>query len=67
VNTRISFTDASNRYTVMAFCDNLFNTLGYDGAVGIPVSAAGANQVIDRLASFTAPRTFGVELQYRWR
>jgi iron complex outermembrane receptor protein len=67
VNLRLSYTDKANRFTVIAFCDNVFNTLGYDGAVGIPVTAAGPGQIVDRLASFTPPRTIGVELQYRFK
>lgn len=66
VNLRASFTDDRNRYTVIGFVDNVFNTLGYDAAGGIPVTAPGANQIIDRLASYTAPRTYGLEVQFRF-
>jgi iron complex outermembrane receptor protein len=66
VNLRASFTDDRNRYTVIAYATNIFNTLGYDAAVGIPVSNPGPGQVIDRLASYTAPRTYGVEVQFRF-
>jgi iron complex outermembrane receptor protein len=67
VNLRATWTGADNRYTVIAFVNNLWQTTGYDNAYGVPVTNPGANQVIDTLVSLTAPRTFGLELQYRFK
>jgi iron complex outermembrane receptor protein len=67
LNLRATYTDSAKHYTVIVFMDNVANTLGYDAATGIPVTNPGPNQVIDKLVSLTAPRTFGVELQYRFR
>ncbi|HLZ84155.1 MAG TPA: TonB-dependent receptor, partial [Caulobacteraceae bacterium] len=67
VNLRVSFTDTNNRWTLIGYADNLFNTVGYDNVYGVPVTNPGRNQVIDDLVSLTAPRTFGVEFQYRFR
>jgi iron complex outermembrane receptor protein len=67
VNLRATFTDTKNRYSVIVFADNVFNTTGYDGTGGIPVTNPGPEQVVDRLVSYTAPRTYGVEFQYRFR
>jgi iron complex outermembrane receptor protein len=67
LNLRATYTDTAKHYTLIVFMDNVANTLGYDAAVGIPVTAAGPTQISDRLASYTAPRTFGLELQYRFR
>jgi iron complex outermembrane receptor protein len=67
VNLRATWTDVNNRYTLAAFADNLANAVGYDNGYGQPVTNPGPGQVIDRLVSLTAPRTFGVEFQYRFR
>jgi iron complex outermembrane receptor protein len=67
VNLRATWTDAKDRFNVIVFCDNVFDTVGYDDSVGIAVTNPGPNQVIDKLVSLTAPRTFGVELQVRFR
>jgi iron complex outermembrane receptor protein len=66
VNLRATWTDTTNRYSVIAYANNVFNTVGYDGSAGLAVTPAGPGQVIDRIASFTAPRVVGVELQYRF-
>ncbi len=65
VNLRATWTDVKNRYSIIAYADNLFNTTGYDSAGGVLVNTS--PEVTDRLASLTAPRTFGVEFQYRFR
>ncbi len=67
VNLRITWTDTDNRWSLIGYADNLFNTVGYDNAYGVPVTNPGPNQVIDKLVSLTAPQTFGVEFQYRFR
>jgi iron complex outermembrane recepter protein len=69
VNVRANWTGANNRYSVIFYVNNLFNTVGYDGTGGLAVTSAapGIPQVIDRIASFTDPRVYGVELQYRFR
>jgi iron complex outermembrane receptor protein len=67
VNLNATWTGVNNRYNIILFCNNVFDTRGYDAAGGIPVTNPGPNQIIDNLISFTAPRTFGVEVQVRWR
>jgi iron complex outermembrane receptor protein len=67
VNLRATWTGADNRYSLIAFVDNVFNTVGYDGTDGILVTNPGAGQVVDKLESLIAPRTFGVEVQYRFK
>ena len=67
VNLRATWTDAKNRYSLVAYADNIFDTLGYDNAYGVAVTNPGPSQAISRLVSLTAPRTFGVEFQYRFR
>jgi iron complex outermembrane receptor protein len=65
VNVRATWTDAKDRYTVFVYADNLFNTLGYDTAVGAPISASPL--VVYKGYGLTAPTTYGVEFQYRFR
>jgi iron complex outermembrane receptor protein len=69
LDLRASFTDAKNRFTIIAYAKNLLNTLGYDGATGfstaqpypfIPVSVA-------QIYGLTPPRTYGIEVQVRFR
>jgi iron complex outermembrane receptor protein len=67
VNFRATWTGNDNRYSVIFYVNNLFDSVGYDGTGGLKVTAAGANQTIDRLVSLTAPRVYGVEVQYRFR
>ena len=69
VNVRATWTDIHDRYSVIFYVNNLFDTIGYDGSAGLNVTTpkAGVAPVIDRLVSYTPPRTFGVEFQYRFR
>jgi iron complex outermembrane recepter protein len=66
VNLRATWTDTSNRYSVILYGNNVFNRIGYDGAQGIQVTNSGPGQVIDPLISYTPPRVYGVELRYRF-
>jgi len=65
VNLRATWSDIKNRYNIIVFCNNVFNTLGYDGTAGLLVSAPGPGQVVNPGYTYTAPRTYGVELQVR--
>jgi len=67
VNLRGTWTDKSDRYSVILYANNVFNTIGYDGIGGVAVTPAGPNEIIDRLASYTPPRVYGIELQYRFK
>jgi len=69
VNLLANWTDAKNRYNIILFCNNLFNSTGYDGAAGGLLGINNANGKEDILTSpfLTAPRTFGIQVQYRWQ
>jgi iron complex outermembrane receptor protein len=69
VNLRATWTDAKNRYNIILFMDNVFNTIGFDAAIPVLLQAETAGTTPDILngESLTAPRTFGVELEYRWQ
>jgi iron complex outermembrane receptor protein len=68
VNLRATWTDVKNRYSLIVFVDNVFNKIGTDGTEGQIVSSPEQNPtIVDKFISLTAPRTYGVELQYRFR
>jgi iron complex outermembrane receptor protein len=74
VDARLTWKSANNKYTVIGYAKNLFDTLGYDGGA-TAVRQAGGNflganvfgvQGIATTYPITPPRTYGVELQYRF-
>ncbi|HEX3406981.1 MAG TPA: TonB-dependent receptor, partial [Caulobacteraceae bacterium] len=75
VNLRLTWNDAKDRFTIIAFCDNLFDTSAYDGAAGVllqsilpdPAHGIAAQEHILSAPFLNAPRTFGLQFQYRWR
>jgi iron complex outermembrane receptor protein len=68
VNLLLNWTDAKNRYNIILFCNNLLNSTGYDGAAGalLATSATGKEDILTS-PFLTAPRTFGIQVQYRWQ
>ena len=67
VNLLLNWQDAKDRYNIIVFCNNLFNALGYDGAAGVLLANTPGSETILRSPFLTAPRTFGIQLQYRWQ
>jgi iron complex outermembrane receptor protein len=71
VNFRLTWRDAKDRYSVVGFVNNAFDDRGFDGTTGTLLQAAnaatGAQQDILTNESLTAPRTFGLEFQFRFR
>jgi iron complex outermembrane receptor protein len=79
VDARMTWTGANGHYKVIIFGKNLFNTIGYDaGAYGTRVvgvndnnpllgqTASIENQGIQSTYSVTPPRTYGVEIDYKF-
>jgi iron complex outermembrane receptor protein len=70
VNLRATYASADGHYNVIVFCDNLFDTLGFDAAdpalLNTPTSSTTPEDVLYGY-SLTPPRTFGVQFQYRWQ
>jgi iron complex outermembrane receptor protein len=72
VDLRATWAARDNKYTVIAYVRNVFDTLGYDAAV--PASQRNRDPAVatDQYLSgaqnveLTPPRTFGIELQYRF-
>ena len=81
VNLLANFAGANNRYNVIVFVDNLFDQIGYDGAAGglygctgpgatftaTCAAGPGVKEIIQSSPFLTAPRTFGIQFQYRWQ
>ena len=66
-NFRLIWTDAKDRYNVIVYCNNAFNALGYDGAVGLLLAQTASSEDIISSYDLTPPRTYGVEFEYRFR
>ncbi len=70
VNLRATYASGDGHYNIILFCDNLFDAVGYDGAsptlMNTPTSTATKEDILYGY-SLTAPRTFGVQLQYRFK
>ena len=67
VDLRAVWTEADDRYRVIAFVRNAFDEVGYDNADGrrlaSPPAAADSFGVV---YGITPPRTVGLQLQYRF-
>jgi iron complex outermembrane receptor protein len=74
VDARVTWSSADNHYTVIAFGRNLLDEDGFDGAGAtyqnqIPLGGINLRTIpraIARNYSLTPPRTYGMELQYRF-
>jgi iron complex outermembrane receptor protein len=78
---RLTYKDKANKYTIIAWVKNLFDDIGYEGGatagrraglvpaytLGLP--GLGATPIVQGIAptyTITPPRTYGIELQYRF-
>jgi iron complex outermembrane recepter protein len=59
---RALWSDPNNRYTIIAFVNNAFDDDGFESA-GATMSAWGTQS---RTLSLTAPRNYGIEVQFRF-
>ena len=70
VDLRATWTDSKDRYKVIAFAANVFNSTGYDNATGsLLLSPAVAGNQTGQVAinqSLIAPRTYGLQFQYKF-
>lgn len=81
IDLRLTYKDKDNRYTVIAWVKNLLDDIGYEGGataarragfvpaytLGLPgVAPTPVIQGIAPTYTITPPRTYGIELQYRF-
>jgi iron complex outermembrane recepter protein len=66
IDSRLSWTDATDRYTVFLYGKNLQNKIGYSNvdAQAVLFQQNGTPGTVSAL-ELTPPRTYGIELQYR--
>ncbi|WP_374469310.1 TonB-dependent receptor [Phenylobacterium sp.] len=72
VDARLIFNDADDRFTAIAWVKNLFKAEGVTGIDGERIDT-GPNGLgrpggafVNQTVSYVAPRTYGIELQYRF-
>jgi len=64
---RATWTDTGNNYSFVAYLKNAWNTVGYDDAgVGVNGFTAGGVPVVQTNFAYTLPRTYGLEVQFRF-
>ncbi len=68
-NFRAVWSDAKDRYNVILFVNNVFNTLGSDGSAGTLLLAEQAGVAPDIVTgrALVAPREYGIQFQYRFK
>lgn len=70
VNLRAVWTGANDRYNVIAYIDNVFDKENLDGRTGIllvsPTAPGQVGQIVTHDA-LVSPRTYGIELRYRFQ
>ena len=70
VNLRATYASDDGHYNIILFCDNLFDTDGYDAAIPALLNTPTTSTTQEDILSgynLTPPRTFGVQLQYRFK
>jgi iron complex outermembrane receptor protein len=67
VNVRATWSGKDDRYNIILFCNNLFDTTANDGAGGTLLFNAPGFENIAKAPFLNAPRTFGLQLQVRWQ
>jgi iron complex outermembrane receptor protein len=69
VDLRATWADAKDRYRVIVFLNNAFDKTGYDNATGSlllsPAAAPPSGQIAIN-QSLIAPRTYGIQFQYKF-
>ncbi|WP_298670406.1 TonB-dependent receptor [uncultured Sphingomonas sp.] len=68
VDLRAIWTGRNDSYRIIGFVKNLFDTVGYDSATGSLLASSNAvPKAVAQTYSFTPPRTYGVQLEFRFR
>jgi iron complex outermembrane receptor protein len=67
-DVRLVYTDNDDRYSVIGFAKNVFNSHGTSGVSGtrITTGPVGVLGAVTQAVSYVPPLTYGLELQYRF-
>ena len=63
VDARVTFVNADQNVTLIGFVRNVFDTIGYDG---VAAQTGSTSTGYGRVVSYTQPRTFGLEAQFKF-
>ncbi|MGH7010458.1 MAG: TonB-dependent receptor domain-containing protein, partial [Caulobacteraceae bacterium] len=69
VNLRVTWSGDNDRYEVVAYVNNLFNTIGYDaaaGGYGDTSPQGGGAPIWNSSYDLTPPRLYGMEIHYKF-
>jgi iron complex outermembrane receptor protein len=66
VDLRVIYNDNEDKYTMIAYMKNVFDTAGTASISGTRISTGPNTGFINQTVSYVAPRTYGVELQRRF-
>ncbi|MEI6440276.1 MAG: TonB-dependent receptor [Alphaproteobacteria bacterium] len=66
IDLRAHWAPAGNKYTIIAYVKNVADTDGYDAAVGASQRNLATSNTGALNLELTPPRTYGIELQYRF-
>ncbi|WP_334161776.1 TonB-dependent receptor [Phenylobacterium sp.] len=65
-DARVLWNDIDDRFTVIGYVKNIFEQEGISGADGTRITTGPNTGFINRTISYVPPRTYGVEVQYRF-
>jgi len=66
VDLRITWSGDHDRYEIVAYAKNLFNSIGYDAAAAGYISGTAASYTQNASYDLTPPRTYGLEFHYKF-
>jgi len=65
-DARLLFNDKAGKYTLIGYVKNVFDTRGSAGVSGTRLTTGPNTGFVNETVSYVLPRTYGVELQYRF-
>jgi iron complex outermembrane receptor protein len=66
VDLRATWKSRTDKYEVIGYVKNLFDSVGYQAAAVGSLVGVGASTIVERNFDLTDPRLFGVELHYKF-
>jgi iron complex outermembrane receptor protein len=68
-DARFTWTEINDRYSVIAYCHNLFNKIAYDGITAgrVATNVFNTEYTVSQTPGLIPPRQYGVEMQVRFK